>query len=105
MDTVMYVRGAAALALVLGLILGMLWLMRRFNLGGMGGRAPARRRLSVVESLVLDNRHRLVLISREGRQHLLLLGTTADLVVESNIVVERRERPAAQALEKDKDKA
>jgi hypothetical protein len=47
-------------------------------------RAPgAARRLTVVESLMLDPRRRLVLIRADGREHLLLLGATSETVVES----------------------
>ena len=41
-------------------------------------------RLAVVESLAIDARHRLVLVRRDDREHLILIGT-ADTVVESGI--------------------
>lgn len=87
MDTTTYLRFVAALVLVLGMILGLLWLLRRFGLGGMVARAAGRRRLALVESLALDGKRRLLLVRRDGREHLLLLGGATDLVVERDIPV------------------
>lgn len=92
MDIAVYIRSMAALVLVLGLILGLLWLLRRFGFAGMVARAPERRRrLVVVESVALDSRRRLLLVRRDGREHLLLVGGGGDLVVESGIVEPREE--------------
>lgn len=81
-----YLRFAASLILVLGLIMGALWALRRFGLAGMVPRGTGRRRLAVVESLNLDGRRRLVLVRRDGAEHLLLLGGgSGDVVVERGI--------------------
>ena len=80
-----YLRTVSALVLVLGLIMGLLWLLRRIGVPGMVPTRQANRRLSVVESLALDARRRLVLVRRDGQEHLLLLGHAADLVVETGI--------------------
>ncbi|MGE4280341.1 MAG: flagellar biosynthetic protein FliO [Magnetospirillum sp.] len=85
METSDYLRTVSALVLVLGLILGLLWLLRRIGVPGMVPTRQANRRLSVVESVALDARRRLVLVRRDGQEHLLLLGHTADLVVETGI--------------------
>jgi flagellar protein FliO/FliZ len=74
---------ALAFLLVLGLIALCAWALRRFGLGG-AVRPTRGNRLAVVESLVLDARHRLVLVRRDDREHLILLGTT-EIVVESGI--------------------
>ena len=95
MDFGTYLRFALALALVLGLIGLAAWAARRF---GMGGRvrvsAGARRgkRLAIAEALAVDNKRRLVLVRRDGVEHLLLLGPHGDTVVERG----RRERPAGR---------
>ena len=75
---------ALAFLLVLGLIALCAWALRRFGLGGTV-RPMRGNRLSVVESLSLDARHRLVLVRRDDREHLILLGTT-EIVVENGIV-------------------
>lgn len=89
MEPISYIRFIGSLVLVLGLILGVLWALRRFGVGGMVARPGSRRRLAVVEVMTVDNRRRLVLVRRDGCEHLLLIGGAQDLVVERGI-------PAAQ---------
>jgi flagellar protein FliO/FliZ len=84
MEALGYVRFAAALLVVLGLIGLLAWLARRWHLAGppaIGGRA----RLEVVEIAALDPRRRLVLVRRDEVEHLLLLGQDGGLVVEAGI--------------------
>ncbi|WP_044564452.1 flagellar biosynthetic protein FliO [Azospirillum sp. B4] len=89
-----YVYAALMLGLVLGFILVAGWLVRRFG-GGALLRLPGRadRRLGVVEVLTLDPRRRLVLIKRDGAEHLLLLGGAQDLHVEGPILPGAGNRP------------
>lgn len=86
MDASNYVRFVAALLFVLALIAFATWLAKRF---GMGGRVNAvkrgERRLQIVETMTVDAKHRAVLIRRDDIEHLVLLGQTADLVIESGI--------------------
>lgn len=86
-----------ALALVLALILGLAWAVKRFGLGGALARnlpSSSERRLSLVEVLTLDARRKLILIKRDDREHLLLLGVNNDIVIER---VEPGETPGASA--------
>jgi flagellar protein FliO/FliZ len=82
------VKGLLALIFVLALIALATALARRF---GFGYRTPGRggtgRRLSIAEVMPIDARRRLLLIRRDGVEHLILLGTGSgpDLLVESNI--------------------
>ncbi|KAF0224956.1 MAG: flagellar protein [Rhodospirillaceae bacterium] len=85
MEMTDYLRSVAALVLVLGMILGVLWLLRRFGVPGMVPARTSVRRLALVETIALDSRRRLVLVRRDGREHLLLLGAAGDLLVEGNI--------------------
>lgn len=81
-----YLRFLLALAFVLGLI-GLVALALR-RVGGQFGalrRQPGARRLEIAEVLPLDGRRRLVLVRRDGREHLLLLGPQSDLVIERDI--------------------
>ncbi len=43
------------------------------------------RRLAILETLPLDSRRRLVLIRRDGKQHLLLIGGQTDMMIEQGI--------------------
>lgn len=80
------IRAVLALVLVLGLIGAAAWAARRFGPAlWVGGRAKRDRSLAVLESLPVDARHRLVLVRRGERQHLLLIGPNHSLVVEDGI--------------------
>ena len=88
MEITAYLRFALALGFVLALIAVIAWLARRYGLGQGGwarSMAGRGRRLRIVETLSLDPRHRLVLIQRDDRQHLLLIGAGGQLVVEQNL--------------------
>ncbi|MBC7907447.1 MAG: flagellar biosynthetic protein FliO [Rhodospirillaceae bacterium] len=82
MEGPVYLRFIVSLVLVLGLLLAVLWALRRFGVGGMVARPSARRRLSVVETMALDGRRRLVLIKRDDCEHLLMIGGPNDMVIE-----------------------
>ncbi|MCP5433509.1 MAG: flagellar biosynthetic protein FliO [Alphaproteobacteria bacterium] len=84
MDFFDILRSVGALAAVLGLIAGAVFLARRFGLvaGAEGGQFAARR-LGIVESLSLDPRRRLVLVRRDGAEHLLLLGDNREMLIET----------------------
>lgn len=87
MDLDNYLRFAAALIFVLALIGLATWMARRF---GFGSRAPqvrsGQRRLGIVAVATVDARHRAVLLRRDDREHLVLIGPSADLLIESGIV-------------------
>jgi flagellar protein FliO/FliZ len=65
----------AALALTLGLFGVAVWAWRRFAPASLlPNAAPRKRRMSVVETLVLGTNHRLVLVKLDGAERLVLLG-------------------------------
>lgn len=98
MEFDVYIRFMLALVLVLALIGGLAWAARRFGFGGQltpnKGKSP---RLSVVEVRVLDSRRKLVLLRRDGCEHLVLLGPNQDLLLESAIQAPRDAASPARA--------
>jgi len=84
MDFLTLVRFAAALAAVIGLIFLAAALLKRFGMAGRVG-PMGQRRLAIVEALPLDGRRRLVLVRRDGTEHLLLVGAEGSTVIESGI--------------------
>lgn len=86
MDIVDYFRFIAALSVVLGLIAACAYVVRRF---GLAPRVTtgSDRRVRVVEISTVDARRQVVLLRRDGVEHLVLLGPTGDLVVETGIAV------------------
>jgi len=77
MDIAEFLRAIFALALTLGLVgLGAV-VLRRYGpdaLARFGRPMKTDRRLTVVETLVLDPSRRLVLVACDGEERLLLLG-------------------------------
>jgi len=87
MDMDGYLRFILALLFVIGLIAVLAAMARR---AGWGFPAAAikranNRRLGIVEVTPLDGRRRLILIRRDDREHLLLIGPTSELVIETGI--------------------
>ena len=80
-------RFVVALVFVLGLIGVLAIVAKRAGLSPRATRPTpgAKKRLSIVEVMAVDAKRRLVLIRRDDREHLVLLGVDRDLVVESNI--------------------
>lgn len=82
----MYWRFLGALVLVVALIFALAWIAKRLGFGGHVAASRGKRRLSVEEVRSIDNKRRLVLVRRDGIEHLLLLGLNDDVVVETGIV-------------------
>jgi flagellar protein FliO/FliZ len=88
MEMPLAVKFFLAFLIVLGLILGAAWVVRRFGSGRLGssssrGRQP---RLGVIDYASVDARRRLILVRRDNVEHLLMIGGPTDVVVEANIV-------------------
>ncbi len=94
MEWASYLRFVLALLIVLGLIGGFAWLARRWGMGGVQTGKPDRsERLEVVEALRVDPRRRLILIRRDDREHLILLGQDSERVIETDITPPGGSRP------------
>jgi flagellar protein FliO/FliZ len=81
MDFADFARAIFALALTLGLVGLAAVALRKFGPEAIARFVPGKkeRRLAVVESLVLDPSRRLVLVSLDGQERLLLLGDGREL--------------------------
>ncbi len=82
-------RAVLALALVLALMAGVAWVARRYLTSGAFAALGGRRRLAIVEQIMLDGRSRLMLVRRDDSEHLIVVGPAGSVVVETGI-------PAAQ---------
>ncbi len=91
MDAADYIRFFAALLFVLGLMGGLAYVLKRLGLQGKV-LSTGDKRLKILEILPLDARRRLVLIQRDEAQHLVILGTSGETVVETNIQVKKDEQ-------------
>lgn len=81
-----YAQALLALIFVVGLIAVLAVLARRY---GLGVRTPTigsrNKRVQVVEVTILDGKRRLVLVRRDDKEHLILLGATSEHVIEAGI--------------------
>lgn len=85
MEATDYLKFFAALILVLGMMGGLALVLKRIGLGPASMLPADKRRLKVLEILPLDPRRKAVLLSRDGAEHLVILGPAGETVVETNI--------------------
>jgi len=88
MDALHYVQFLCAFVFVIALMLALSWILKRVSGVGGGMLQKSEKRLRLVEFLPLDHKHRLVLVRRDNREHLLVLGPESQTVIESGIVTE-----------------
>ncbi len=77
---------AGGVAVALLVLVAILWLVRNrapspFVRGGKG----RQQRLQVLDAAAIDARRRIVLIRRDGVEHLVMIGGPTDIVIESGI--------------------
>lgn len=83
MDTQQLLRFLFAFLFVLSLMGILTIVMKRVN--AVRGLTGAKKRLQVIEVLSLDARRRLMLIRRDNKEHLVILGTNGETVIEQGI--------------------
>lgn len=81
MDAIDFARMFFALIAVLAMIGLAALAARKFGLAASGGVLVRKRRLNVVETLAIDARRRAVILSCDGREHLVILGANSETVV------------------------
>lgn len=94
-----YIASLAITALLIA-VFGLV--LKRFKtmsspLGRSGGK-NRQPRLGIVDTFSIDRQRQLVIVRRDGVEHLILIGGTSDLLIESNIV---RASSGTQALPQD----
>lgn len=81
------IRTIGALGVVLGMLAGALWAVRRYDIklpGRVSG--SARKRVELVERLAVDAKRSVALIRRDGCEHLILIGPEGHVTLETGIV-------------------
>lgn len=87
-------RFVAALIFIIGLIGLCAFVARRMGFAAGGVATPgSQRRLSIVEVKPVDAKHRLMLVRRDGKEHLILVGGEQALLIETGL-----DAPAPMAL-------
>ena len=85
MDSISLLRFFFAFAFVLSLMWLLSIAMKRFGYGKLMTMQKDKRRLKLVEYLPLDSRNRLVLVSQDDKEHLLLLNAEHSQIVKTDI--------------------
>lgn len=98
MDILSMLRTIGALGLVLGMLGGALWFVRRYDVK-LPGRisSSGRKRVELVERLMVDGKRSVALIRRDGCEHLILIGPEGHATIETGIVAPPAPEPAAPA--------
>ena len=86
-ETVSWLRVLLACVVVLAMMGGLGFALRYLSRTpfSLMGRNASSKRLSVIETLPLDVRRRLIIVQCDKQQHLILLGQDRDLVIETNL--------------------
>jgi flagellar protein FliO/FliZ len=96
MDVVSMLRTLGALSLVLGMLAGALWAVKRYDLKLPGRIASGgRKRVELVERLAVDGKRSVALIRRDGCEHLILIGPEGHATIETGIVAPPAPPPPA----------
>ncbi len=75
-------------------------------IGGFFLRPRPERRLAIVETTSVDNRRRLLLVRRDGVEHLIMTGGPVDVVIETGIgATAVSSMPVHAAVKTDSDSA
>lgn len=98
MDVTSIFKAVFALAVVLGLILALAYGLRKYapNMLARLSSPRGRKRLEVLETLVLDPTRRVVIVRVDDQERLILLGEGRELV-EPHPLAETKARPVAHA--------
>lgn len=91
-------RMFGALAIVLGLLAGALWAVRRFDIrlpGRLGAGGAPDKRLEVVERLTVDQKRSLLLVRRDNVEHLVLMAPEGNVVLHEA----RTDAPALRVID------
>lgn len=96
MEWTMIFKAVLALAFVLGLLLLTLWLIKYCEIHGTKNRfmkkLNAHQRINIIETKRLDAKNTLVLFARDEVEHLVLLGNTQNLVVETMVAAKKAKK-------------
>lgn len=76
-------------------VLAAFWFLKKRGLINIQHLKSKQARMKIVEVIAIDTKRRLVLVSRDNQEHLILIGGNNDLIVENNINVSEGESTTA----------
>jgi flagellar protein FliO/FliZ len=99
MDILSMLRTLGALGIVLGMLAGALWFVKRYDVKLPGRVTNSRRkRIEIVERLSVDAKRSVALIRRDGMEHLVMFGPEGQSTIETGIAapIQAEPEPAAE---------
>jgi flagellar protein FliO/FliZ len=100
MDLLLYLKYLVVLVFVLGLIGLITVAVRKFGFVPVAEKSRnSKKRLAISQMIGLDAKRRLVLVRRDDKEHLLLLGPNGDVVVETNILAPIKKTTSPEEIE------
>ncbi|MDG2534008.1 flagellar biosynthetic protein FliO [Sphingomonas sp. HITSZ_GF] len=98
MDILSMLRTLGALGIVLGMLAGALWFVKRYDVKLPGRVTSSRRkRIEIVERLAVDGKRSVALIRRDGMEHLVMFGPEGQSTIETGIAAPEPVEPEAAA--------
>ncbi len=82
-----WLRLLLAFSVVLGLMAALAFALKYIGMRGFAlpSKIIRARRLQIVESMAIDTKRRFVIVRCDAREHLLLLNSEGDIVVDTNL--------------------
>jgi len=94
MDILSMLRTLGALGMVLGMLAGALWFVKRYDVKLPGRVSNTRRkRIEIVERLSVDAKRSVALIRRDGMEHLVMFGPEGQSTIETGIAAPEAVEP------------
>jgi flagellar biogenesis protein FliO len=98
MDILSMLRTLGALGIVLGMLAGALWFVKRYDVKLPGRVSSSRRkRIEIVERLSVDGKRSVALIRRDGMEHLVMFGPEGQSTIETGIAAPEPVEPVKEA--------
>lgn len=85
MEVVLLLKAVSAFVFVIALMYLFSWIMKKTAVANNLTTAKSKARLKIVEFLPVDHSRKLVIIKRDDKEHLLLLGANSETVIETDI--------------------
>ena len=85
MDYTDYIKFVAALILVLGMMGGLAFVLKKLGFGHGSGINTGKRRMKLIEVLNIDTKNKAAIIECDDNQHLVLLNANNASIIESDI--------------------
>jgi flagellar protein FliO/FliZ len=98
MDTMLLLKFFSVFAFVIGLMMLFSWVLKKIGVSSSVLTRGGNKRLKLIEVMQIDHKRRLVLIRRDDKEHLLVLGPESETVVEAGIPVAEEDKETTHVV-------